>query len=56
MLVFVLAFILQNFVFATMCPKKVHIKKCWEKEAIDVCIELKKKIIKKHDQGVDVVN
>ncbi|XP_070275853.1 zinc finger protein 64 isoform X2 [Myotis yumanensis] len=48
--------ILQNFVFSTMDLKKVCVKDSAEKKKRMMCIELKKEIIEKHDQGVRVID
>ncbi|XP_059540143.1 paraspeckle component 1 isoform X2 [Myotis daubentonii] len=48
--------ILQNFVFSTMDLKKVSAKDSAEKKQQMMCIELKKEIIEKHDQGVPVID
>ncbi|XP_051783372.1 tigger transposable element-derived protein 1-like isoform X1 [Erpetoichthys calabaricus] len=48
--------ILQNFVFPTMGPKKVSAKDSAEKKKRMMCMEVKKEIIEKHDQGVRVVD
>ncbi|XP_070268928.1 tigger transposable element-derived protein 1 isoform X2 [Myotis yumanensis] len=48
--------ILQNFGFSTMDLKKVSTKDSAEKKKRMMCIELKKEIIAKHDQGVRVID
>ncbi|XP_059549399.1 tigger transposable element-derived protein 1 isoform X1 [Myotis daubentonii] len=48
--------ILQNFGFSTMDLKKVSAKDSAERKKRMMCIELKKEIIAKHDQGVRVID